>query len=127
MAKGRDRGNAGGNGGQREVASDYRHPSAKRKNNPPATPAAEGVVPAIPKARYSYSPRLRPAPRFDPNRSVQGKTIWALNVPSGVIDAERVQALSGRNSLPFSPGKHRCAAVKVIDPRGNEVMQVHKL
>jgi hypothetical protein len=66
MAKGRGRGN-GGNGGQREVASDYRYTSAKRKNNPPATLAAEGVVPAIPKAQYSYGPRLPPVLRFDPD------------------------------------------------------------
>ena len=57
----------GGNGGGRDVATDYRHPSAKRKNNPPATLAAEGVVPAIPKAQYSYSPRLPPELRFDPS------------------------------------------------------------
>jgi adenine-specific DNA-methyltransferase len=65
MAKRRKQSN--GNGGQREVATDYRHPSARRKNNPPATLAAEGVVPAIPKAQYSYSPRLPPELRFDPS------------------------------------------------------------
>ncbi|MGA3066374.1 MAG: hypothetical protein ABSF29_05950 [Tepidisphaeraceae bacterium] len=65
MAKKRKRGN--GNGGAREVATDYRYPSAKRKNNPPATLAADGVVPAIPKAKYEYSPRLPPVLRFDPS------------------------------------------------------------
>jgi len=30
-------------------------------------------------------------------------------------------------SLPFSAGKNRRVAVKVIDPRGNEVMRVHRL
>lgn len=39
---------------------------------------------------------------------------------------------SGRNlgwvvSVPFAPGPHRRVAVKVIDPRGNEVMAVHRL
>ena len=33
----------------------------------------------------------------------------------------------GTVSLPFPAGKHKCVTVKVIDPRGNEVMQVHKL
>jgi adenine-specific DNA-methyltransferase len=51
----------------------------------------------------------------------------ALNGPGGVIDAERFEALSGTKSLPFPAGKHKCAAVKVIDPRGNEVMRVHRL
>ena len=44
--------------------SDYRH-AAKRKNNPPAKIAAEGVVPAIPKAQYAYNPHLPPNLRFD--------------------------------------------------------------
>ncbi len=45
---------------------DYRHSEAKRKNNPPAKIAAEGVVPLLPKAKYAYSPRLSPILRFDP-------------------------------------------------------------
>lgn len=45
---------------------DYRHDSAKRKNNPPAKIAAEGTVPVIPKAEYAYSPRRPPELRFDP-------------------------------------------------------------
>jgi hypothetical protein len=45
----------------------------------------------------------------------------------GLIDAERFEALSGKKSLPFSAGKDKCAAAKVIDPRGNEVMNVHRL
>lgn len=45
--------------------SDYRHPDARRKNNPPAKIAAEGHVPLVPKAAYSYSPRLPPVLRFD--------------------------------------------------------------
>lgn len=44
---------------------DYRHDAATRKNNPPARLAAEGTVPVLPKATYSYSPRLPPALRFD--------------------------------------------------------------
>jgi len=46
--------------------TNFRHTDAKRKNNPPAKIAAEGTVPAIPKARYRYSPRLDPKLRFDP-------------------------------------------------------------
>lgn len=33
----------------------------------------------------------------------------------------------GRESLPFRRGEHGRAAVKVIDPHGNEVMSVHDL
>ncbi|MBL8879120.1 MAG: hypothetical protein JNG88_08375 [Phycisphaerales bacterium] len=43
---------------------DYRH-AAKRKNNPPAKIAAEGTVPAIPRAQYAYNPHLPPVLRFD--------------------------------------------------------------
>ena len=49
--------------------SDYRHPEATRKNNPPAKIAAEGYVPLIPKAEYQYSPRRPPELRFDPTAS----------------------------------------------------------
>src|SRR5581483_6772312 len=45
--------------------SDYRHGEAKRKNNPPAKIAAEGIVPLMPKIKYEYSPRLSPRLRFD--------------------------------------------------------------
>jgi adenine-specific DNA-methyltransferase len=61
---------------------------------------------------------------FFPDRTAWGKLSKAL---SDVIDPERFEALSGTESLPFPAGKHKCVAVKVIDPRGNEVMQVHKL
>jgi adenine-specific DNA-methyltransferase len=61
---------------------------------------------------------------FFPDKSAWEKLSKALG---GVVDPERFEALSGTISLPFPPGKHKCAAVKVIDPRGNEVMQIHKL
>jgi adenine-specific DNA-methyltransferase len=64
---------------------------------------------------------------FFPDASAWDKLSRALNGPGGVIDEERFAALSGTVSLPFPAGKNRTVAVKVIDPRGNEVMKVHKL
>jgi adenine-specific DNA-methyltransferase len=61
---------------------------------------------------------------FFPDRSAWDKLAKALG---GVVDPDRFEALSGVVSLPFPAGKHRRAAVKVIDPRGNEVMSVHRL
>jgi len=61
---------------------------------------------------------------FLPDKTAWGRIARALK---GVIDEERFAALSGTVSLPFPAGRHRRAAVKVIDPRGNEVMRVHKL
>jgi len=61
---------------------------------------------------------------FFPDKTAWGKLSKALE---NVVDPERFSALIGTVSLPFPAGKHKCAAVKVIDPRGNEVMQVHKL
>ncbi len=61
---------------------------------------------------------------FLPDTSARGRIARALK---GVIDEECFAALSGTVSLPFPAGKHRRAAVKVIDPRGNEVMRVHRL
>jgi adenine-specific DNA-methyltransferase len=61
---------------------------------------------------------------FFPDKSAWEKLSKAL---TGVVDPERFNALSGTRSLPFPAGKHRCVAVKVIDPRGNEVMTVNRL
>jgi len=61
---------------------------------------------------------------FFPDRKAWEKLSKAL---TGVIDPERFEALSGTVSLPFPAGEHGRAAVKVIDPRGNEVMRVHRL
>ncbi len=61
---------------------------------------------------------------FFPDRSAWEKLSRALK---GVVDEDRFEAFSGTVSLPFAAGKHRTVAVKVIDPRGNEVMRVHAL
>lgn len=57
------------------------------------------------------------------------KTSWdklARALKTGVSEGA-FEALSGTTSLPFKPGPRQCVAVKVIDPRGNEVMRVHRL
>jgi adenine-specific DNA-methyltransferase len=60
-------------------------------------------------------------------RDTWEKRSQALNGKNGVIDATRIEAFSATVSLPFPAGKHKRAAVKVINPRGNEVMKVEKL
>ena len=64
------------------------------------------------------------AQAFFPDKKAWDKIARALK---GVIDAERFEQFSGTESLPFPMGKHAKVAVKVIDPRGNEVMRVHAL
>lgn len=64
---------------------------------------------------------------FFPDKSAWEKLQKALNGKDGPIDAERFEAFSGTTSLPSPKGQHACVAVKVIDPRGNEVMAVEKL
>jgi adenine-specific DNA-methyltransferase len=61
---------------------------------------------------------------FFPDRTAWDRLARALK---GVIDEERFAALTGTVSLPFPAGKHRRVAVKVVDPRGNEVMRVYRL
>lgn len=61
---------------------------------------------------------------FFPDKNAWEKLARALK---GVIDAERFTTLSGTVALPFPAGQHRRAAVKVIDPRGKDVMRVHHL
>jgi adenine-specific DNA-methyltransferase len=64
---------------------------------------------------------------FFPDRSAWDKLAKALNGKDGLIDASAFEAFSGTESLPFPAGKNGCVAVKVIDPRGNELMTVEKL
>ena len=61
---------------------------------------------------------------FFPDKSAWNKIARALK---GVIDEDRFEQFSGTESFPFPAGEHTCVAVKVIDPRGNEVMRVHNL
>ena len=61
---------------------------------------------------------------FFPDKTAWSKIARALK---GVIDEERFEKFSGTESLPFPAGEHARAAVKVIDPRGNEVMRIHDL
>ena len=61
---------------------------------------------------------------FFPDKSAWNKIARALK---GVIDEDQFEKFSGTESFPFPTGEHACVAVKVIDPRGNEVMRVHNL
>jgi adenine-specific DNA-methyltransferase len=61
---------------------------------------------------------------FFPDKKAWEKLARALK---GYLDEERFSALSGTTSLPFTAGAYKRCAVKVIDPRGNEVMRVHRL
>ncbi|OIO91917.1 MAG: hypothetical protein AUJ92_15475 [Armatimonadetes bacterium CG2_30_59_28] len=61
---------------------------------------------------------------FFPDRSAWDKLGRALG---GAIDEDAFAKLSGTASLPFPVGEHKRIAVKVIDPRGNEVMRVHRV
>lgn len=61
---------------------------------------------------------------FFPDKSAWDKLAKALK---SNVDQDRMEAFSGTVSLPFKAGKHQRVAIKVIDPRGNEVMAVHRL
>lgn len=61
---------------------------------------------------------------FFPDQEAWVKIAKALGSQA---DDEAFEAFKGTESLPFKPGKHRRIAVKVIDPRGNEVMAIEKL
>jgi len=61
---------------------------------------------------------------FFPDKKAWEKLSKAL---VGTVDPERFEAFAGTVSLPFPKGKHGRVAIKVIDPRGNEVMRVHKV
>ena len=61
---------------------------------------------------------------FFPDKSAWNKIARALK---GIIDEDQFEKFSGTESFPFPVGEHACVAIKVIDPRGNEVMRVHNL
>jgi adenine-specific DNA-methyltransferase len=61
---------------------------------------------------------------FFPDQDAWGKIAKALGSQA---DPEAFDAFKGTVSLPFKSGKHARIAVKVIDPRGNEVMTFAKL
>ena len=61
---------------------------------------------------------------FFPDKSAWERLAKALK---SVIDEGAFDALSGTVSLPFVAGPHKRVEVKVIDPRGNEVMRVMRL
>ena len=61
---------------------------------------------------------------FFPDKKAWDKIARALK---GVIDEDQFEKFSGVESLPFPAGEHKQVAIKVIDPRGNEVMSVHNL
>lgn len=64
------------------------------------------------------------AQAFFPDRTAWDKLARALK---GTLEEGAFEKFSGKKSLPFVAGKERRVAVKVIDPRGNEVMRVHEL
>lgn len=61
---------------------------------------------------------------FFPNRDAWEKIAKALGSQA---DTEAFEAFKGTVSLPFEKGKYERIAVKVIDPRGNEVMAIRRL
>lgn len=61
---------------------------------------------------------------FFPDQNAWDKIAKALGSSA---DAEAFEAFKGTVSLPFKPGKYKRIAVKVIDPRGNEVMAIRSL
>ncbi len=58
---------------------------------------------------------------YFPDKSAWKKIERALK---GTLDPEKFELLTGHKSLPFKAGENKKAAVKVIDPRGNEVMKI---
>jgi adenine-specific DNA-methyltransferase len=61
---------------------------------------------------------------FFPDQDAWDKIARALGSSA---DEEAFERLAGTESLSFKAGKYRRIAVKVIDPRGNEVMAVRQI
>lgn len=61
---------------------------------------------------------------FFPDKSAWEKLARALG---STVEESVWATFIGTASLPFKPGQHGRVAIKVIDPRGNEVMAVHRV
>lgn len=61
---------------------------------------------------------------FFPNRDAWSKIAKALK---DSLEEEEFEKYSGTESIPFKAGKYKTIAVKVIDPRGNEVIRIERL
>lgn len=61
---------------------------------------------------------------FFPDQDAWEKIAKALK---GSADPDAFDAFKGTRSVPFKAGTHRRIAVKVVDPRGNEVMAIRGL
>lgn len=61
---------------------------------------------------------------FFPDKEAWGKIRKALK---DSIKSEEFMKFSGTESIPFKAGKYKTIAVKVIDPRGNEVIRIERL
>ncbi len=64
---------------------------------------------------------------FFPDKDAWAKLAKSLRDTREEELADILEKMSGGTSLPFTIGEHRRVAVKVIDPRGNEVLRVHGL
>ena len=90
MARGRKKSTASEDG----TIVDYRHQDATRKNNPPASIAAEGWTPYLPQIPYSYSPRLPPELRFDPTGSADDIPELLTRARQGPLTDEEIRVLA---------------------------------
>lgn len=119
------------NGPAGENVVDYRHKGVTRLNIPPAGLAARGQIVREKQVKYAYNPHLAPTLRFD----ATGKAyqIEAVIRKAGQEKLEpgelAILVETFRNHEPWLEwaGEHKRIAVKVIDPRGNEVLRVHRL
>jgi adenine-specific DNA-methyltransferase len=64
---------------------------------------------------------------FFPDKSAWEKLARALKSTLGENAFDAFGGPDAKESLPFTAGPSNSVAVKVIDPRGNEVMRVHRL
>jgi hypothetical protein len=92
-----------------DAVTDYRFPEATRKNNPPAKIAAEGYVPLIPKAEYTYSPRRPPQLRFDRTGDADG-------LPELLAKATRERLTAAEAWVSESGSLWLCALVQFERP-----------
>jgi adenine-specific DNA-methyltransferase len=111
-------------GGKRRI-EQYDHRKAQRKNNPPVGLVTEATDRDTTRKQYQYDPHLDPALQWAgkaEHTSFEVPTV-SLHVHER-IDPKIIEAYRGTVSLPFEPGAHKRAAVKIVDDRGIESLEI---
>jgi len=118
--------------GTKRRVEQYDHRKAQRQNNPPVGLVTEATDRDTTRRQYQYDPHLDPALHWAgkaEHTSFEVPTV-SLHVHERIDPKTIIEAVRRRNgtaapiSPPFEPGAHKRVAVKIVDDRGIESLEI---